>query len=352
MTMKMQKEVKKSLFYATLCTIIMAISILVGSRKLAHFDAALVGYTFATLFSVFAIVYRYVMWLQRPPTALYWRRGWELMFNPKYFFSNVKFLTMRAFTIIGGNSFIWRRSKGRGLAHWLIMWGCFLAAAITFPLVFGWLYFLVPDGDLTSYKIVAFGFPTFAFKIETTLGHLIFHGLVVASFLVIAGVMLAFRRRMRDRDAAVLQTFTEDIMPLFLLFAISITGLFLTVSYTWLKGYGYGFLSIFHAITVIFTLISLPFGKFFHIFMRPAQFGVAIYKKIGKEKMAKCVRCQTEYASEMHVNDLIKVQRELGYKYETSEGTDHYQRVCPRCRRILLGLSQGRMWGGPNNERG
>lgn len=340
----MQKEVKKSLFNSIIVTLLLGLSIWLGSRNLRHFDAALVGYTFATLFAAFAITYRYTMWLQRPPTELYWQRGWQLMFTPKYFPSNVKFLIGRIITIIGGNSFIWKRSKERGLAHWLIMWGCILAAAITFPLVFGWLYFIVPDGDLTSYKIVVFGFPTLAFKIETTLGHLIFHGLVVASFLVILGVMLAFRRRMRDRDAAVLQSFSEDIMPLFLLFSISITGLFLTVSYTWLKGYGYSFLSIFHAITVIFTLISLPFGKFFHIFMRPAQFGVAIYKKIGKEKMAKCDRCETEYASEMHVNDLIKVQKKLGYAYEMNDGTGHYQRICPRCRRLLLGLSQGKLW--------
>ena len=42
--------------------------IILGSRKLAHFDAALVGYTFATLFATFGITYRYAMWLQRPPT--------------------------------------------------------------------------------------------------------------------------------------------------------------------------------------------------------------------------------------------------------------------------------------------
>ena len=42
--------------------------IVVGSRNLAHFDAALVGYTFATLFAVFGVAYRYAMWLERPPT--------------------------------------------------------------------------------------------------------------------------------------------------------------------------------------------------------------------------------------------------------------------------------------------
>ena len=50
----------------------------------------------------------------------------------------------------------------------------------------------------------------------------------------------------------------------------------LTVSYTWMRGYGYDFIAILHAITVIVTLLWLPFGKFFHIFQRPAQLGVDV----------------------------------------------------------------------------
>ena len=78
--------------------------------------------------------------------------------------------------------------------------------------------------------------------------------------------MLAMRRRMREHGAAAVQQFGEDLLPLILLFAISVTGLMLTASYTWMKGYAYDFLAILHAITVIFTLLWLPFGKFFHIF--------------------------------------------------------------------------------------
>ena len=48
-----------------------------------------------------------------------------------------------------------------------------------------------------------------------------------------------------------------------LLFAISVTGLMLTASYTWMKGYAYDFLAILHAMTVILTLLWLPFGKLF-----------------------------------------------------------------------------------------
>lgn len=75
-----KREVAISAAWGVLFTGILGALIVVGSRDLAHFDAALVGYTFATLFAVFGLTYRYAMWLQRPPTALYWRRGWQVFF--------------------------------------------------------------------------------------------------------------------------------------------------------------------------------------------------------------------------------------------------------------------------------
>ena len=59
------------------------------------------------------------------------------------------------------------------------------------------------------------------------------------------------------------------------------TGLALTVSQEWLRGASYSFLAILHAITVIAALLFLPFGKFFHIFQRPAQLGVKLYQEAG-----------------------------------------------------------------------
>jgi hypothetical protein len=325
--------------------------IVLGSRNLAHFDAALVGYTFATLFAAFGITYRYAMWLQRPPTALYWRRGWQLFFTPRYLGRNLLQFGRRLVTVVAVNAFIWRRGRMRGLAHTLILWGCVIAAAITFPLVFGWIHFATEPGDLGWYRTYVFGFPTFAFPIHSLAGFLIFHGLVWASLLVIAGVMLAMRRRMRDHGAAAVQQFGEDFLPLILLFAISVTGLMLTASYTWMKGYAYDFLAILHALTVILTLLWMPFGKFFHIFQRPAQLGVSFYKEISRqEDQAQCRRCGAAFAARRHVEDLIEVERKLGYRYELPDGDkDHYQWICPRCRRNLLGLAQGALWAG---ERG
>ena len=328
-----------------LYTAALAALIVAGSRNLDHFDAALVGYTFATLFATFAVTYRYAMWLQRPPTRMYWRRGWQAFFAPRVLPGNLGRFVKRAVVEVAGNRFIFRRGTLRGLTHWLLMWGCLLAAAITFPLVWGWVHFETIPGQLDHYRAFLFGFPAGDFPIDSLLAFVVFHGLVWASFFVIAGVMLAFRRRMIDHGAAAVQQFGEDILPLVLLCAISVTGLMLTVSYTWLKGYAYDFLAILHAVTVIVTLLYLPFGKFFHIFQRPAQLGVGFYKDAGaRGEQARCRRCDSPFASAAMIRDLITVERQLGFSYQMAGG--HFQQVCPRCRRALFGLAQGALWRG------
>jgi hypothetical protein len=333
--------------WGLLAATILLVLIVVGSRNLQHFDAALVGYTFATLFATFGITYRYAMWLQRPPTRLYWRRGWQVFAEPRHLGRNAVEFLRRVFLEFALNRFIFRRGHQRGLAHWLIMWGCILAAAITFPLVWGWIHFKTVPGDLDTYRTYVFGFPVMDFHVESLFAFVVFHGLVWASVLVIAGVMLAFRRRMIDHTAVTLQQFGQDLLPLILLFAISVTGLLLTASYTWMRGYAYDFLAILHAATVIVTLLYLPFGKLFHIFQRPAQLGVSFYKEAGaRGEQAACRRCGQPYASAAMVRDLTVVERELGFSYELrgDQNVDHYQQICPRCRRALYGLAQGAAW--------
>jgi nitrate/nitrite transporter NarK len=330
--------------WATLVTLVLAALIVVGSRNLQHFDAALVGYTFATLFAAFGISYRYAMWLNRPPTRMYWRRGWQAFFSRRTLGGNALSLGRRAFVEFAANAYIFRRDRLRGLAHWLIMWGCVLAAAITFPLVWGWIHFETVPGDLHMYRTFVFGLPVQDFPVESFFAFVIFHGLVWASFLVIGGVMLAFRRRMVDHGAVAVQQFNQDILPLLLLFAISVTGLMLTASYTWMRGYAYEFLAILHAATVVVTLLWLPFGKLFHVFQRPAQLGVGFYRDAGRRgEQASCRRCRQPFASAQMVHDLVTVEHELAFRYELPGG-GHYQNVCPKCRRALFGLAQDALW--------
>ncbi len=344
----MRPEVIRATAWGIGVTAILGLLIVIGSRNLAHFDAALVAYTFAVLFATFGLTYRYAMWLQRPPTNVYWRRGWQAFFQRGFRLRNLGTWFRRVGSEVLANRFIFRRDRVRGLTHLLIMWGCILAVLITFPLVFGWLYFIPVEGDPAWYRVAIFGFPTFSFPAYSAVAFFMFHGLVWSSFLVIAGVMLAMRRRMRDEGAAAVQRYAEDFMPLILLFAVSLTGLMLTASYTWMKGYAYNFIAILHAITVIGTFLWLPFGKFFHIFQRPAQLGVGFYKDVGQAgEKALCRRCGAPFTSKMHVEDLIEVERKLGYRYEIPEsGVEHYQWICPPCRRASFSIAQGMLWRG------
>jgi len=344
----MRSDTVIAALWAALVTGLLAVLIVAGSRNLSHFDAALVAYTFAILFATFGITYRYAMWLRRPPTRMYWRRGWQALFRRRSLGRNLVRGAGRAIADVAGNRFIFRRDPVRGLAHFCIMWGCLLSVAITFPLVFGWLHFRPAGGDLSRYQAVVFGFTAFSFPVDSVVAFFLFHGLVWAAVLVILGVMLAMRRRMQEGGAAALQRFSEDIMPLVLLFAISITGLMLTASYTWMQGYGYEFISLLHAALVIGTFLWLPFGKFFHVVQRPAQLGVSLYKDAGRSgEKAACRRCRAEFTSAMHVCDLIIVERALGYRYEVDDpAIEHYQWICPPCRRASLALAQARLWEG------
>ena len=115
--------------------------------------------------------------------------------------------------------------------------------------------------------------------------------------LVLAGIALSLWRRMTDKGARALQQFGMDFLPIIMLFAISVTGLALTVSQEWLRGAAYSFLAILHAITVIAALLYLPFGKFFHIFQRPAQLGVKLYQDAGRRRPGRPLRAMRSSGS-------------------------------------------------------
>jgi MFS family permease len=329
--------------WATLVTALLVAAIVVGSRNLQHFDAALVIYTFAVVFATWGVAYHYAVWLQKPPTRLYWRRGWQLV-RERGLAASLGPLAGTAATHLVGQTFILRRSRLRWWMHQLIFWGCLLAVAITFPLVFGWIHFGSLADDQMTYVTYVFGFPVASFRIRTALSWLIFHGLDVAAVLVLAGIALSLWRRMRDRGAQAVQGFASDFFPLVLLFAISVTGLALTASSLWLRGVHYGFLAILHAITVIAGLLYLPFGKFFHVFQRPAQLGVKLYQRAGAEgEQARCARCGDEFASRMHVDDLKRVLPQLGFDYSMPGPAGHWQALCPACKRKSLASAQLRL---------
>jgi len=318
-----------------------------GSAGMRYFDPALIVYASASVFAAFAIVYRYSVWLSKPPTGLYWRRGWQLFLRPKELPANLVMLVKLLWNDIVAQTFIERRNHLRWGAHLLISWGCIVAALVTFPLSFGWVGFEPAPNDPMTYQAVVMGVRTASFPSTSIVGFLTFHVLDFCAIAILLGMVFAMRRRMYDPGAQAVQQFGPDFLPLILLFSICVTGLMLTASSMWMFGHSYSFISLLHAFTVIVTLVYLPFGKFFHIFQRPAQLGVAYYKQEGdRTAQAACRRCGEAFASQMHVEDLKTTLDELGLDQRLDEG-GHYQEVCPTCRRKLMALNQMQAIGGP-----
>ena len=318
--------------------------IFAGSRGLRDFDPALVSYAGASVLTGFGLGYRFAMWLRRPPTRLYWFRGWQIFLRPRSLPGNLVRLVALVWNMVVLQRFIDRRSHLRWTAHWFLAWGCILAAAVTFPLSFGWVRFESAMNDQDVYRSFVFGIPLGSFHLGTFVAEATFNILDIAAVMVLIGVFFAFWRRGRDHGAWSVQQFADDMLPLLLLFAISITGLFLTISTHLMRGIYYGFLSQLHAVAVILTLLYLPFGKFFHIFQRPAQLGVKFYKQDGAVgEQALCPRCGQPFTSRMHVEDLKLIQAAVGIQYQLADGT-HYQDFCPACRRKNVALTQDGFW--------
>ncbi len=195
------------------------------------------------------------------------------------------------------------------------------------------------------YEAFLFGVGSGTFKAESVVGFTTFHLLNIAAFLVIAGVVVFLYRRLNDPGALAVER-AGDFAALAGLFAVSITGLFLTASSLWLEGQYYSFLNNLHALTVIVGLMYIPFGKLFHIFQRPANLGVKFYQDAGREGGGKaCRSCNEPFATEMQVDDLKQILPELGFDYSDGSG-GHWQDTCPRCRRGQVALAQTARVGG------
>ncbi len=327
---------------AVLVTIAIAI---LGSGSLRWFDAALVGYLFGTLFAIFAVVYRYLIWLRRPPTARLNRRGWEAFRRRGRRGRNVAALPGLVVSNLALQSFIRRRSRSRWLAHQFVFWGCILAGLVTFPLVFGLLHFESVGQNGREYRAVVGEVGTFSFDSRGVAGWVTFHLLDISAVLVLAGVFIFLSRRLRDPGALATER-SNDFLALAGLFAVSVTGLALTASNLWMEGRFYVFLNTVHALTVILGLMYIPFGKLFHIFQRPANLGVAYYKREGAEGSQQgCARCGDPFASQLQMNDLKEVLPQVGFDYSMT-GSGNYQDHCPFCRRKLVALAQSRAVAG------
>ena len=363
-----------------------------GSQGLRHFDPAVIGYAVGTLLAAFAVGYRFVTWAQRPPSRMYFKRGLQLLFRRREGGTGHRPVpsgdspagtgeaneapgsssaSSASAIPVGGSpalpmahgagtlghalatkfitqGFIRRRSPLRWVMHLCLSGGSTLAFAITFPLVFGWVHFESLPDNAEIYRVKALGLAVDEFSVHSAKAFVMFNLLNFSAILVLVGLVLAAWRRLTDAGERATQTFLEDILPLLLIFAVTVTGLALTVSYKFLGGRGHGLWAVVHMVAVVSLLLYIPFGKLFHMFQRTCSLAVSLYKKAGEHgPRAHCRACGEDFASQMHVDDLKVVLDQLGfdYRFATPRGRVHYQDICPACRRRLLALNQGRSVG-------
>jgi Zn-finger nucleic acid-binding protein len=205
----------------------------------------------------------------------------------------------------------------------------------------------------------------FTYPVDSFFAFLVFHALDFTALLLLVGLVLAFHRRFHDLALIAVQRFRFDILPLALLLAIVVTGLALTADSAWLGGAYYWFISLTHEAVVVLWLISLPFGKFFHIIERPATAGIELYWKTGENtEMQHCPRCGQPFAPIRFIQDLKKTLYEVDENYLVRSDVTikqeeqppspvqsaaearvtsmlWWQDFCPRCKRVMR--SQGNL---------
>ncbi|WP_213087090.1 hypothetical protein [Chitinophaga agrisoli] len=277
-----------------------------------------------------------------PPTRLYFRRTWQLLFRSGHFLEYFTRFCREMFVNIGVQRFIYPRGRSRWIGHFMLATGCMLAFAITIPLTLGWIYFTMDAAHSINatgakyYEAYVFGFKVMGFPLGSLWASLIFNALSWCSLLVIFGVFIFLKRRVTKGGLIASQSFGGDLLPLLLLLTVAVTGLGITLDYHYLKGISYNFMTITHAIAVIMFLIWIPFGKFFHIIQRPAQIGVHIYRQEGERRgMAVCPHTGKAFTTQMHVEDLKQVTKELGFDFTLEDGTSHLD-LSPEGKRDAL----------------
>ncbi|HJV31313.1 MAG TPA: hypothetical protein VJ558_03900 [Bacillales bacterium] len=301
----------------------LAILTLIGTRMFTHIDLNLYGYMMGTIVFIGGFFYRFIAWGERPPTKIFIKKGLRLLFRKNSGKTAVNQLVIY--------DFIWNRGIYRWVQHVLIGWGCVLSCFVTFPLVFGWMYFTMDDNGY--YTVVGMGINLMKVKADGIIAFFFYNALNITAVMVIAGVCMALYRRLKNMQARAEQKFMYDFLPLYLLLFVCITGLLLTFLNVVMHGEGQPIMSLIHQFSVIVTLIYLPFGKLAHIPFRPMSVFARNYRQhYSEQSMKECRVCGDHFVSVEQSNDVIQVLGINDIDFKMKEGF-HLAELCLPCRR-------------------
>lgn len=328
----------KASMYSFIVVLILIFLMWIGTGQFAHVDMMLFGYVVGSLVFAIGITGRMVSWSLRPATRQMLKRSFANMRNKERKKRNTVSILKTAVDNIILQKFIFKRGIYRGITHWLIAWGCIGSFAITFGLTFGWMHFSLIDAE--TYQMVVMGVPTIKMAADGLLAQMIFEGLNITAMMLLVGVLMALIRRSTNKDVKVTQRPEFDLMPLYILLIVTLTGLVLTVSYKFLDGWMHNYMSLIHQITVVLFLVYFPFGKLFHLPIRPMAAAVPMnYQEQVQVDTRGCRRCGTPYSSDDQIADVKEVLGMQSFDLQLADGS-YLSDYCPACRRRMRVMKQ------------
>ena len=331
----------KTSMYAFFVTLVLFFSMLISTDLFTDIDMALLGYTLSSFIFAIGLTVRLASWLIRPATHQVIKRSIQNLRTKERSKRNTLAILKTAFDNIILQKFIFKRGMYRGIQHFMIAWGCMGSFAITFGLTFGWMRFDLIDPE--TYQIIVFNLPTIKMAAHGIVAELIYNGLNITAMMVMIGVCMALARRLTNKDVRVTQRSEFDLLPLYILLAVTLTGLLLTVSYVLLEGWMHHYLALVHQVTVVLMLIYFPYGKLFHLPIRPLATAVPMnYQEVLKVDTRTCKSCSTSYSSDDQITDVKQILMAQNFNLQLADGS-YLADYCPACRRRMRVMKQMNM---------
>ncbi|WP_404331018.1 MFS transporter [Mesobacillus maritimus] len=328
----------KTSMYSFFTILILFFLMWVSTAQFLHIDMALLGYMIGTAVFAIGLVIRMSFWIYRTATNQVTSRSIKNLLTKERMKRNVKSLTKTLIDNILLQKFIFKRGLYRGIQHIMISWGCIISFAFTFGLTFGWFRFDLVDPD--TYQMVAFNIPLINMAADGWIAEIFYNMLNIGAVMVLIGVSMALYRRVRDYDVKVTQRFEFDLLPLYILLAVTVTGLVLTLSYKFLDGWMHPHISLVHQITVVIMLMYFPFGKLFHVPIRPLATAVPMsYQETLKVDTKSCKSCNQPYSNDDQIADVQAILKAQSFDLQLADGT-YLSDYCPSCRRRMRALKQ------------
>ncbi|SEM98266.1 hypothetical protein SAMN05192533_107225 [Mesobacillus persicus] len=340
----------KTSMYSFFTILILFLSMWVSTAQFLHIDMALLGYMIGSAVFAIGLVIRMSFWLFRTATNKIATRSVKNMFAKERLKRNAKSLGITLIDNILLQKFIFKRGLYRGIQHIMISWGCIISFAFTFGLTFGWFRFDLVDPE--TYQMVAFNIPLISMAANGWIAEIFYNMLNIGAVMVLIGVSMAMYRRFKDYDVKVTQRFEFDLLPLYILLAVTVTGLALTVSYKFLDGWMHPYISLIHQITVIIMLMYFPFGKLFHVPIRPLATAVPMsYQETLMVDTKTCKSCAQPYSNDDQIADVQAILKAQSFDLQLADGT-YLSDYCPSCRRRMRALKQMNMEAPQGNPYG